>query len=323
MQHFGIKEAYIVYDQPPDFFHAPTLSERHELFKKLAETSPDFADAVRAHAQAAAVVAAAAAASTANADADAVVVSDVVAAEEAHDYAADAAAAVAADTAAAAADDAADDDVTVATDAVSAAGLDASSPRSAASGDPPRDPPRDNAEPYPKKPRNGARQNMGRDGAEGEVQGEVGEERTPFTTRKIDGALELRRDRPALLVSSTSWTPDEDFSVLLEALRRFDARTASGACPSLPLVMVVVTGKGPQKAMYVERMKAAKMTRVAICTAWLEPDDYPVLLGSADLGICLHTSTSGEMIYIYRGQCLGRTRAEGFVLDRIFEPSSK
>lgn len=122
----------------------------------------------------------------------------------------------------------------------------------------------------------------------------AGQERTLFTTRSVDGVYELRRDRPALLVSSTSWTPDEDFSVLLEALRRFDLRTASGASPTLPLVMVVVTGKGPDKAKYVARMRAARMSRVAVCTAWLEPEDYPLLLGSADLGICLHTSTSGE-----------------------------
>jgi beta-1,4-mannosyltransferase len=99
-----------------------------------------------------------------------------------------------------------------------------------------------------------------------------------------------------LLVSSTSWTPDEDFSVLLEALSAYSQK-ATTTHPQLPEILAIITGKGPEKEKYVlqiEKMKSeGKLKMVTVRTAWLSLDDYASLLGSADLGVSLHTSSSG------------------------------
>ncbi|EIE25385.1 glycosyl transferase family 1 protein [Coccomyxa subellipsoidea C-169] len=129
-----------------------------------------------------------------------------------------------------------------------------------------------------------------------------------------DGRVRLRADRPALIVSSTSWTPDEDFQILLDAAQQYDAQVrhsilcnaVRSICDmsvvrvqaverpkALPRLLFLVTGKGPQRAAYTEGMRRLDLQRVAFRTAWLEAADYPLLLGSADLGVCLHTSSSG------------------------------
>ncbi|KAI0641176.1 mannosyltransferase [Trametes meyenii] len=113
---------------------------------------------------------------------------------------------------------------------------------------------------------------------------------------------QLRSDRTALLVSSTSWTPDEDFGLLLEALKRYELRAreceSKPAGERLPKVLMVVTGKGPLRQQYmneVEHLQAAEgeQWRFVRCVSlWLEAKDYPLLLGSADLGVSLHSSSS-------------------------------
>uniref|UniRef100_A0A1A8BWB4 Chitobiosyldiphosphodolichol beta-mannosyltransferase n=1 Tax=Nothobranchius kadleci TaxID=1051664 RepID=A0A1A8BWB4_NOTKA len=126
--------------------------------------------------------------------------------------------------------------------------------------------------------------------------GSVGEETkaeaTVFTVcSPNDGSVTLWRDRPALLVSSTSWTEDEDFSILLKALEEYEGYIRGGSL--LPSLVCVITGKGPQKEHYRKLIDSLHLDHVKICTPWLEAEDYPLLLGSSDLGVCLHKSSSG------------------------------
>ncbi|XP_061455872.1 chitobiosyldiphosphodolichol beta-mannosyltransferase isoform X2 [Rhineura floridana] len=117
-------------------------------------------------------------------------------------------------------------------------------------------------------------------------------EESVFTQRDVgSGHVTCRMGRPALLISSTSWTEDEDFSILLRALEEYERYLNDGA--ELPPLVCVITGKGPLKEYYNKLIATLHFKHIQICTPWLEAEDYPLLLGSADLGVCLHTSSSG------------------------------
>ncbi len=106
---------------------------------------------------------------------------------------------------------------------------------------------------------------------------------------------ELRNGSRKLIVSSTSWTADEDFSILLDALVAYSTKVTSNA--KLPSIVAIITGKGPQKHYYESEIQSlnrvGKLAHVEILTAWLSAEDYAALLGAADLGVSLHTSSSG------------------------------
>ncbi|KAJ8609248.1 hypothetical protein CTAYLR_008067 [Chrysophaeum taylorii] len=88
-------------------------------------------------------------------------------------------------------------------------------------------------------------------------------------------------DRP-LLVSSTSWTPDEDFGMLAEALDLYGGR-----------LLVIVTGKGELRSEF-EALIRDRYSKIEVRTRWFDdPRDYASLLAAADLGLSLHSSTSG------------------------------
>ncbi|KAI9725420.1 MAG: mannosyltransferase [Chrysothrix sp. TS-e1954] len=102
--------------------------------------------------------------------------------------------------------------------------------------------------------------------------------------------------RTRLLVSPTSWTPDEDFHTLLDALLSYNDLAAANN-PTLPTLLTVITGRGPLLPSFLRTLDAlnaeGRLTRTPITTAFLPAGDYARLLAAADLGVSLHTSSSG------------------------------
>lgn len=101
-----------------------------------------------------------------------------------------------------------------------------------------------------------------------------------------------------LIVSPTSWTSDEDFRIFLDAMVQYSsAASDSSKNKNLPSILAIITGKGPQKEHYLEVIKKLnqenKLANVIVTTAFLSLKDYASLLAASDLGISLHTSSSG------------------------------
>ena len=165
-----------------------------------------------------------------------------------------------------------------------------------------------------------------------------------------EGGVRERADRPLVLVSSTSWTADEDFSMLLTAVTEYDTvrgeelkerqrRQKRGleeeskmeaddddddpnsaniadedvaTSPAqllhtisvlrrhrrrhnivLPTLLVLITGKGPLLQSFLTTISELHLQSVYITTLFLPFHLYPQLLGSADVGLSFHTSSSG------------------------------
>lgn len=91
-----------------------------------------------------------------------------------------------------------------------------------------------------------------------------------------------------IIISSTSFTPDEDFNILLEALKLYDKSVMTEP------ILLIVTGKGPLKEQFLKSVNDAKyLSKVVVKSAWLAIEDYPVIMAIADVGVSLHTSSSG------------------------------
>ncbi|CAH6718923.1 chitobiosyldiphosphodolichol beta-mannosyltransferase [[Candida] jaroonii] len=91
-----------------------------------------------------------------------------------------------------------------------------------------------------------------------------------------------------IVITSTSFTPDEDFNILLDGLKAYEQDSTTEP------VLVLVTGKGPLKTQFLRRVKQLAFSdKIKIKSVWLSYEDYPIIMAVADIGISLHTSSSG------------------------------
>lgn len=108
--------------------------------------------------------------------------------------------------------------------------------------------------------------------------------------------LGVHAETVGFVVCPTSWTEDEDFDVIIDAVVKLEHHVrgweAAGS-RRFPDLVVLVTGDGERRAEFERRFAGLPARRIQLRARWLEPDDYPRVVGSADLGLCLHRSSSG------------------------------
>jgi beta-1,4-mannosyltransferase len=109
--------------------------------------------------------------------------------------------------------------------------------------------------------------------------------------------LGTRASTVGFIVCPTSWTEDEDFDVVIEAVTHLEERIrgweAGDNARRFPELVILVTGDGARRAEFERRFAGLPARRIQLRARFLEPDDYPRVVGSADLGLCLHRSSSG------------------------------
>ena len=122
----------------------------------------------------------------------------------------------------------------------------------------------------------------------------------------IDSHLpENKNNKPIVMISSTSWTPDEDFSMLLDSFIKTEEMIKESiedkskkniyniTEDKIKKILFLITGRGPMRDKFMEKVTEANLKFFDVKSIWLESDDYPKLLSLVDLGVSLHYSSSG------------------------------
>ncbi|MFI5352168.1 MAG: glycosyltransferase [Candidatus Binatales bacterium] len=121
------------------------------------------------------------------------------------------------------------------------------------------------------------------------------QERPTLLRRILNGVVPWPDDgrRPAIIVCPTSWTLDEDISILIQAAVRCDEIARQRSAGGFGELLILITGRGPLRGRYEREIRKLTLRRIHLRTLWLVAEDYARLLGAADVGVSCHRSASG------------------------------
>jgi beta-1,4-mannosyltransferase len=99
------------------------------------------------------------------------------------------------------------------------------------------------------------------------------------------------------IVCPAGWTANEDFDLVIEAVQQLEEHVrgweAGDSSRRFPDLVILVTGDGLRRVEFERRFAGLSARRAQLRTRWLDRKDYPRIVGSADVGLCLHRSSSG------------------------------
>lgn len=116
----------------------------------------------------------------------------------------------------------------------------------------------------------------------------IGVHETLISTHSNKGVYEEKTDRPLLFVVSSSWSHDDYFDLLIEAVKKYSVKEENTR-----KLFFIMTGSGPLKSQYSRVFLNFELKNIQFAILWFQMADYPKIIGSVDYGISLHNSTSG------------------------------
>ncbi|EAX87302.1 glycosyl transferase, group 1 family protein [Trichomonas vaginalis G3] len=91
------------------------------------------------------------------------------------------------------------------------------------------------------------------------------------------------------IMSSTSWTPDEDIDMINRTAEILDKELGE----KKKNITFIISGKGPNQRAFIQEVKGRNYMNIDFCYPFLPYEQYAELLGSCDAGVSLHKSSSG------------------------------